>query len=302
MEVIGMKRARYMRDAWGKARELRDAGALFVVSHSGGKDSQAMFLKIRELVPEDQILVVYAELGDETVWPATKAHIAATIGNCEFQVCKVVDAEMREFQAHFLPWLKKPVKTYTGGMMLVGDAGGFPCPLDGEGIWHACTSGRIAAETAAWAISKGDVSERALAEYERRWKASPLGMEHRFGPEFVELWDHSIFDPEIMKGLIQLLLEFSEIHPFSILFDWSDDHVSCLNQHIEHMFDMVPEFSDFASKYMSPLGNTISPQVVRRALLQAKPKVPLLKLLSDDMYLKVLSRLNRKLAARLDGV
>jgi flavin-dependent dehydrogenase len=216
--------------------------------------------------------------------------------------CKVVDAYPREYQAHLLPWLKKPVKSYTGGMMLVGDAGGFPCPLDGEGIWHACTSGRIAAETAAWAISRGDVSERVLAEYERRWKASPLGLEHTFGDEFVELWGHSIFDPELMKKLIQLLLEFSELHPFSVLFDWSDDHVSCLNQHIEHMFDMMPEFSDFASEYMSPLANTISPQVVRRALLQAKPKVPLFKFLPDDLYLKLLARLNGQIRSRLERV
>jgi len=36
--------------------------ALFVVNHSGGKDSQAMLIKIRELVPAEQILVVHADL------------------------------------------------------------------------------------------------------------------------------------------------------------------------------------------------------------------------------------------------
>jgi len=46
------------------AMKKRDEGALFAVNHSGGKDSQAMLMKIRELVPPDQILVVHADLGN----------------------------------------------------------------------------------------------------------------------------------------------------------------------------------------------------------------------------------------------
>lgn len=38
-------------------------GALFVINHSGGKDSQAMMIKLLELVPKEQILVVHASLG-----------------------------------------------------------------------------------------------------------------------------------------------------------------------------------------------------------------------------------------------
>lgn len=39
-------------------------GALFVVNHSGGKDSQAMMIKLLGLVPAAQILVVHASLGE----------------------------------------------------------------------------------------------------------------------------------------------------------------------------------------------------------------------------------------------
>jgi 3'-phosphoadenosine 5'-phosphosulfate sulfotransferase (PAPS reductase)/FAD synthetase len=39
-------------------------GALFVVNHSGGKDSQAMFIKLLERVPASQLLVVHASLGE----------------------------------------------------------------------------------------------------------------------------------------------------------------------------------------------------------------------------------------------
>jgi 3'-phosphoadenosine 5'-phosphosulfate sulfotransferase (PAPS reductase)/FAD synthetase len=43
---------------------LTDPRALFVVNHSGGKDSQAMFIKLLEQVPVSQLLVVHASLGE----------------------------------------------------------------------------------------------------------------------------------------------------------------------------------------------------------------------------------------------
>ena len=36
--------------------------ALFIVNHSGGKDSQAMTIKLRRLVPAEQLLVIHADL------------------------------------------------------------------------------------------------------------------------------------------------------------------------------------------------------------------------------------------------
>lgn len=39
-------------------------GALFVINHSGGKDSQAMMIKLLEWVPKEQVVVVHAALGD----------------------------------------------------------------------------------------------------------------------------------------------------------------------------------------------------------------------------------------------
>jgi len=40
-----------------------EQGALFVINHSGGKDSQAMMIKLLEFVPKEQILVIHASLG-----------------------------------------------------------------------------------------------------------------------------------------------------------------------------------------------------------------------------------------------
>jgi DNA sulfur modification protein DndC len=62
--------------------ELRDRGAIFYVSHSGGKDSQAMYALVRKLVPDQQIVVMHANLG-EVEWPGVVDHIRA---NCVHQV------------------------------------------------------------------------------------------------------------------------------------------------------------------------------------------------------------------------
>lgn len=68
-----------------QVREEINAGALFVVNHSGGKDSQAMFLKLRRLVPASQILVIHAHLSG-VEWPGTLDHIKATIGPAQLIV------------------------------------------------------------------------------------------------------------------------------------------------------------------------------------------------------------------------
>lgn len=47
-----------------KIRQRIDGGALFVISHSGGKDSQAMMIELLHVVPPSQCLVVHASLGE----------------------------------------------------------------------------------------------------------------------------------------------------------------------------------------------------------------------------------------------
>jgi len=50
-------------------------GALFAVSHSGGKDSQAMLIALRRMgIPEQQMVLFYADLGN-VVWSGTVEHI-----------------------------------------------------------------------------------------------------------------------------------------------------------------------------------------------------------------------------------
>lgn len=57
---------------------LIDRGAHFYVGHSGGKDSQAMYLLLKGIVPAAQLHVVHADLGI-VEHRYTKEHIRATI-------------------------------------------------------------------------------------------------------------------------------------------------------------------------------------------------------------------------------
>ncbi|BBI32338.1 phosphoadenosine phosphosulfate reductase domain-containing protein [Cohnella abietis] len=58
--------------------DLIKQGAIFFVSHSGGRDSQAMYAKVREIVPYEQIVVVHADLG-EVEWSGVQDHIWANV-------------------------------------------------------------------------------------------------------------------------------------------------------------------------------------------------------------------------------
>lgn len=55
-------------------KKLKDDGAIFYVSHSGGKDSQAMYSLIKQVIPSTQIVVVHADLG-EVEWEDVQDHI-----------------------------------------------------------------------------------------------------------------------------------------------------------------------------------------------------------------------------------
>ena len=61
-----------------QCRELIERGALVAVSHSGGKDSQAMTILLSRVFSREQLLVVHAPLG-EIEWPGTIEHIQSTI-------------------------------------------------------------------------------------------------------------------------------------------------------------------------------------------------------------------------------
>lgn len=61
-------------------KDLISQGAVFYVSHSGGKDSQAMYALLREVIPADQIAVVHADLGN-VEWAGVQEHITANVSH-----------------------------------------------------------------------------------------------------------------------------------------------------------------------------------------------------------------------------
>ncbi len=62
-------------------------GALFVVNHSGGKDSQVMYLGLRDLVPREQLVIVHADLG-AVEWAGAIGHIVGTTAGEPMHVCR----------------------------------------------------------------------------------------------------------------------------------------------------------------------------------------------------------------------
>jgi 3'-phosphoadenosine 5'-phosphosulfate sulfotransferase (PAPS reductase)/FAD synthetase len=74
----------------GMIQEVYDAldeGALFVANHSGGKDSQAMFIWLAKIIPREHLLVVHATLGrHEWPWALEHAQFQAADANVEFRV------------------------------------------------------------------------------------------------------------------------------------------------------------------------------------------------------------------------
>lgn len=66
---------------------LIDRGALFVVNHSAGKNSQAMLIVLRRYVPAAQLLVIHADL-DEVEWDGNVEHIEAAIDGLPLIVCR----------------------------------------------------------------------------------------------------------------------------------------------------------------------------------------------------------------------
>ena len=67
--------------------ELIKLKALFIVNHSGGKDSQAMTILLRQIVPDNQLLVIHADLPGVD-WEGCIEHITDTTNGLEFQIVR----------------------------------------------------------------------------------------------------------------------------------------------------------------------------------------------------------------------
>lgn len=164
------------------------------------------------------------------------------------RLMKLLDAKPREVQSHLLPWASYPENTFTDNVMLIGDAGGFPCPLEAEGIYPAIVTGNIAAEVAAKAISDGDTSKTVLQEYEDKWKKSSVGIEFDAGPELQHIWSKLPFEPKTMEWFVPLIMEI-----MGGIYDWSEPHAVRVRNIIEHVRGYLPKAIPFIMQEVMPL-------------------------------------------------
>jgi flavin-dependent dehydrogenase len=83
---------------------------------------------------------------------------------------KLRKAKLGDVSYHPIP-LGGPIrKTYSSGMLIVGDSAEQVKPTTGGGIVFSLICGRVAGKVAHDASEAGDASESFLGEYERGWK------------------------------------------------------------------------------------------------------------------------------------
>jgi digeranylgeranylglycerophospholipid reductase len=169
------------------------------------------------------------------------------------RLVRILDAKPREFQAHLLPWQGKPYNTHTDNVILVGDAGGFPCPLEAEGIYPAMITARSAIEAAAEALSEGDTSKEFLTLYDKKWMATSVGEEFTAGPELASIWRALPFSPhKTMSWFIPMFMEI-----IGGIIDWSEPHAVRIRQIAKQLKTYLPHAVPFIMKEVIPLLTTV---------------------------------------------
>jgi len=186
-----------------------------------------------------------------TWWDKNPLYYLNKVVNLEYfqRLARILEAKPREFHAHLLPWQGGPHDTHTDNVILIGDAGGFPCPLEAEGIYPAMVTGRAAIETAAQALSAGDTSKNFLDLYDRKWMASSVGEEFKTGPELASIWRALPFSPHAtMSWFVPMLMEL-----IGGIIDWSEPHAVRVRQIARRMKRYLPQAIPFIMKEVIPL-------------------------------------------------
>ena len=86
----------------------------------------------------------------------------------------IKDAEFVEYSAHMIPEgsFDNIPKVYDNGVLVVGDAASLVNNIHFEGTNLAMLSGKLAGETAVFALEKGDYSASVLSQYYKKLKSS----------------------------------------------------------------------------------------------------------------------------------
>ena len=103
--------------------------------------------------------------------------------------------------------------TYGDGVMVVGDAAGMVCAIDGAGWYGAVKAGKLAAKISVKAIETGDTSADTLARYQKKWSEGDIGKTLRIGKD-LEIWlTHDVGINELAK-MVTAFNSRAMSHPF----------------------------------------------------------------------------------------
>jgi flavin-dependent dehydrogenase len=129
---------------------------------------------------------------------------------------KLKGGKPRSYIAHSIP-LTNPIgpngtlfKSYGDGIMLIGDAAGFVCPIDGAGWCGAVSAGKTSAEIAIKALENGETSAETLQRYEKKWADGDVGKNLKFGKEMADWLIHesggiNVLADQFTRGLASLM-------------------------------------------------------------------------------------------------
>jgi digeranylgeranylglycerophospholipid reductase len=93
-------------------------------------------------------------------------------------------------------------RTYGRRTLFIGDAGGFAKPTSGGGVYTGIRSAEHAAAVAVLCCERGDFSDPALSEYEKRWQAD-IGNELALGYRLFQMRRH--ISPETLDRMIETM-------------------------------------------------------------------------------------------------
>ncbi len=106
----------------------------------------------------------------------------------------------------------------SNGFLAIGDAAMQISPLAGEGIRPALHSGRMAAEVIDRKLSENNVSQKALAEYDKRW-ATYIGKKWRLSHLIAEKLYGDLTESQ-WKYIMQVLFGLSADEVFELGFNY----------------------------------------------------------------------------------
>ncbi|MHA1265967.1 MAG: FAD-dependent monooxygenase [Candidatus Helarchaeota archaeon] len=179
------------------------------------------------------------------------------------QQLDLVEAKPREIQAHLLTFIEVPRKTYsTQGVLLVGDAAGFPCPLEAEGIYYAMLSGKLAVDICEKYITTQDPS--VLVKYESAWKKSAIGEEFELGPEIYRFIREIPFSMETANWLIPCINEI-----FYNLLNVGESHTYNFAHFTPNLLKykkLLPAFLKYVAPAIAPILERVIDETLKKYL------------------------------------